>query len=89
MAGDIERATETSPLLDGRDSSRPIASNGVGTAGGDTEDGCQNGDTVGREGLPHLAAKMHLLVPAVGIGVSRFSTTNPLPLPLPYPLRVI
>ena len=64
--------SETSPLLGGGDRSKatldPSAANGS-----DVENAAAaNADeaVVSREGLPEVAAKMHVLVPAIGIGVS-------------------
>lgn len=71
MAGEIEAVNETSPLLGGQPASKPIAPNrSETTTDGDIESRQQNGDTVSREGIPEVAAKMHLLIPTVGVGVS-------------------
>ena len=62
----VAPATETSPLLG--EATRPEAAPS-------TSEEAENGaagpdDGVRREGMPEIAAKMHYLIPAVGIGVS-------------------
>lgn len=58
----IEEPTETSPLL-GEHNDR-------GRVNGDTEAGQTNGRPSGDSDRPSAAQKMHLLLPAVGVGVS-------------------
>lgn len=55
---------ETSPLLGDR---QPVGDPENGVCAGDGADEA----VVTREGLPEVAAKMHMLIPAIGIGVSR------------------
>ena len=58
-----------------------FADSASSSTAGDVADDAENGgaapgpgDEVIREGLPEMAAKMHLLMPALGIGVSSYST---------------
>lgn len=77
MDGEIEAVNETSSLLGQQPASKPIVPNGPETTtNGEAESQQQNGDTVEREGMPEVAAKLRLLVPAVGIGVGD-SLTHP------------
>lgn len=56
-------ADETSPLL-GQPHVQPREPNNDGVGDGSCE------SPVGRNGIPSMASKMHIFLPAVGIGVS-------------------
>ncbi|KUI62644.1 Vacuolar membrane amino acid uptake transporter fnx2 [Cytospora mali] len=76
-------ATEGSPLLGGANPGPAVASNGTFTGAStpgsgsttavDTEDGIigeeEEEEEVVREGIPEMAKRMHILLPAIGIGV--------------------
>lgn len=77
--------TETSPLIaEGPESNNGKAAKSNGTFAGSSSSSTAGnvanaesgvaapgpGDEVVRDGLPELRAKMHLLMPAIGIGVS-------------------
>ena len=68
MADDepVAAATETSPLLGEAARPEPAPS----TSGGAENGAAEPDDGARREGMPEVAVKMHLLIPAVGIGVS-------------------
>jgi hypothetical protein len=63
-------ATEISPLLGGEDISRAAEPSVPNGTHGEIERTARNGDAgVSRGGMPEVAAKMHLLLPAIGIGI--------------------
>ncbi|KKA31180.1 hypothetical protein TD95_004472 [Thielaviopsis punctulata] len=64
----LKTPTETSPLLATRDLSPPSSSSSSSAASPNAVD--QAPDTVEEwEGVPEIAAKMHLILPAMGIGI--------------------
>ena len=89
QASATSEATETSPLIGAEglesDNGKAAKSNGTfaGSPSSSTAGSVSNaenggaipvpGDEVIRDGLPELRAKMHLLMPAIGIGVSHYT----------------
>lgn len=78
---DNTQPTERSPLL-AKDSTKPVSDGSLGALpNGPVENGAMNGDIGGAEaqvvdednpllkGMPEMAARLHWLLPAVGIGV--------------------
>lgn len=74
----VDKATETSPLL--RPDRPDEAGGSTGTSTSDSSDtavegSCEplpeqnGGDAVTREGIPEMAKRLHILLPAIGIGI--------------------
>ena len=63
-------ATESSPLLGETSSPDAQGTGGLGDLPSEVADDVNDGGVAERTGNPAMAAKMHLILPAVGIGVS-------------------